>query len=535
MDKIISINKLTPHLVLLLGLCTLTVYAQFFSLLYRVSLLANVILLILCIFLVFILKCDICTTIKIWKDAYFPYRFCFILFLALLMAARTSTVIYDGDTYLYHLQAIRWITDYGVVPGLGNLNTRFAFNSSFLCLQALFTFEFLPGIGPLSGVNGFVVLMILSYAVCEMKFWRSPRFYTSDFARLAIVMVLCKKAESFSSPGTDIFAGGLVLYLFAEWIDTLEESSSSTALFSVFSILAVFSVTLKLSSAMVMLLAFMPAVKLLKKKRWKAVFGYLLAGSLVLLPFLIRNVIISGWLLYPFDKIDFFTFDWKIPAETVKAEMARTLLSARAVYNVLPLDSPFSIWFPHWIEVNGKMILIYITADIIAAIVSTVILVQRGLRQHRWEMLHVCMTVIACIVYIALSAPSIRFGKSFVFLLPLITAGLILEKVSIKSFSTGIVILMTAVFTLYFSYIYTVDPITSDYLIRPAGYANWRGIPHDFYGQVVYIPETTMSSNNIGWDYFPSAIYESTLEMIELRGDSFHEGFRVKEGIKYLF
>lgn len=50
---------------------------------------------------------------------------------------------YDSD--LYHAQSIRWIEEYGVVPGLGNLHERFAYNSSFFALSALFSMKFLCG------------------------------------------------------------------------------------------------------------------------------------------------------------------------------------------------------------------------------------------------------------------------------------------------------------------------------------------------------------------------------------------------------
>ena len=41
------------------------------------------------------------------------------------------------DTGLYHAQAIRWIEEYGVVCGLGNLHSRFAYNSAAFALCAL--------------------------------------------------------------------------------------------------------------------------------------------------------------------------------------------------------------------------------------------------------------------------------------------------------------------------------------------------------------------------------------------------------------
>ena len=49
------------------------------------------------------------------------------------------------DTGLYHAQAIRWIEEYGVVPGLANLHSRFGYNSASFALSAFFSETWLIG------------------------------------------------------------------------------------------------------------------------------------------------------------------------------------------------------------------------------------------------------------------------------------------------------------------------------------------------------------------------------------------------------
>ena len=65
----------------------------------------------------------------------------------------------NPDTGLYHAQTIRWIETFPAVPGLGNLHSRLAYNSSWLTLNALFSFAFLGGQSyhPLPGL---IVLVI---------------------------------------------------------------------------------------------------------------------------------------------------------------------------------------------------------------------------------------------------------------------------------------------------------------------------------------------------------------------------------------
>ncbi|MCE9599128.1 MAG: hypothetical protein K8S54_14290 [Spirochaetia bacterium] len=73
------------------------------------------------------------------------------------------------DTPLYHLNAVRWINDFAVVPGLANLHERFGFNSSFLLFGAF------TNIGPASGSASHIALpYLLCITVCEM-IWRATR------------------------------------------------------------------------------------------------------------------------------------------------------------------------------------------------------------------------------------------------------------------------------------------------------------------------------------------------------------------------
>lgn len=71
---------------------------------------------------------------------------------------------------------------------------------------------------------------------------------------------------------------------------------------------------------MLVILALYPAACLIRSKEWKKIGIYLLCGCVVLAPWLVRNVLISGWLIYPFAAIDLFSVDWKIPASYLQNE-----------------------------------------------------------------------------------------------------------------------------------------------------------------------------------------------------------------------
>ena len=68
----------------------------------------------------------------------------------------------NPDTGIYHAQAIKWIETYPAVPGLGNLHSRFAYDSSWLVINAFFSFSFL-GLRSFHVLPGAFLVIILMY------------------------------------------------------------------------------------------------------------------------------------------------------------------------------------------------------------------------------------------------------------------------------------------------------------------------------------------------------------------------------------
>lgn len=59
---------------------------------------------------------------------------------------------------------------------------------------------------------------------------------------------------------------------------------------------------------------------------------------------------ISGWLLYPFNGIDLFQVEWKIPEEYLLVDANQIKVWGRCLYDVNKIDWPISKWFPLWWE-----------------------------------------------------------------------------------------------------------------------------------------------------------------------------------------
>jgi hypothetical protein len=58
------------------------------------------------------------------------------------IASRSMRPPTNGDSGEYHFNTIRWINAFPIVPGLGNLHGRLAFNQSFLYCGTQFLSDF---------------------------------------------------------------------------------------------------------------------------------------------------------------------------------------------------------------------------------------------------------------------------------------------------------------------------------------------------------------------------------------------------------
>ena len=535
LGKINHYHSKTLDLVIMIGLCGLTVYAQFFSLFYKVGRVAVAGVLFLDVIWLFLIYKELINWIKEIEKPLLPLQLMVVVGIGILVLISTSGEVRAYDTYLYHAQSIRWLEEYGVVPGLGNLHSRLAYNSSSLCLQALFSFSFLAG-QSMHSVNGFVIWILLSYAVCSMKFMRNKKIYASDFTRLALLGYYADKVYEASSPGTDLFAIGLIGYIVCKWVTLLEEDEEKVAPYAYLCILEVYAVSLKVSAAMIVFLVIMPAYRLIKGKKWGEIILYLSLGVLTIAPFLIRNVILSGYLLFPYPDLDLFSFDWKIPVSNATYEQTLIKAWAQGYRGQYKADAPFTEWFPLWRDsclLTDPLLVIEFIADIVAIPLAMIVGVLKGFRKKNWNFFHITCCLTAGILFWFFNSPTRRFGETYLLLLPLYLAGSILENFKFKTVAA---ITTTAAFVAIggFSIKYwvsgavnSVNSASQSYLVNCAKYKEY-GCQLANIGELdVYYP--VPGTDLTGYYFFPATPYVSVLDVIELRGESFAEGFRPRE------
>lgn len=506
--------------LLMAGLGAATVYAQFFSLFYRVSLLANVVLVIFSAMTVLFWHQDMKRLLtESFRGSSRAVKI-LIPVLFVLWAYFTSRGYMVHDTKLYHAQSIRWIEEYGIVPGQGVVNSRFSYNSSVFSLAALYSLKFVFG-QSMHAMSGWFAFLLSVTTLDIIKGVKKFRF--SDFANVAAIYYLTLITDEVLAPSSDYATMCVLFFLVIKWLRLLEQpkEEQQTAPYGLLCVLGVYALTLKLTAGLILLLLIKPAYRLLKEKQWKQILCYLLLGILTAAPWLIRGVLISGWLLYPFPALDLFDLPWKQKTEWVKTDVGAIKTWGRGVNNSVLAAQPIWEWYGTWFKTLSLMEKGIALVDI-AALVSFVGAAISVFLRKNWENLDrllVCATAACSYLYWQTSAPLPRYGYTYMLLLPALVFGwgiLLLKKDRLLRgglalygvYKIVMLISYIAGCAWYPAYIRQVDYYSADTEV-------WTV---EVDGAEFYCTE----EDGIGYAYFPGS---SAYEEFRLRGNGLKDGF----------
>lgn len=520
-----------PDSYVMAGLIVWNVYAQLFSLFYKVGLLANLIVLGICILTAAAFRHELGEELGEQLGRITKGEKLFYLFLFLLFAYGTSRGIIHYDTGLYHAQSIRWIEEYGVVKGLGNLHCRLAYNSSSFSLSALYSFAFLGG-QSYHCVAGFFALLLAKVCSEISLAWKRKGLILADIARLMGFYYLMIIFDEMISPASDYFTVLTVFYIVIRYLDLVEQGEADWLPYSLLALVCVYTMSLKLSAALIVLLALKPAAMLIKEKNWKGIAVFICLGAMVLLPYLIRNVLISGWLVYPFTWVDFFQVDWKIPKGLADYDAREIQVWGRGVYDVARYGEPIGVWLKGWFLSQTAFDKLFILAGIAAVPVSAIAWFVAGIKKadRQRDGMLAAVTVNLSFLFWLFSAPLIRYGCVYVWLAAPVTFGglaiwLIGKKNAGKYFWRAAYGLLAVVgcYKIFAFGREIVLGFSPDYFIYQKEYENFETEDYEVEGVTFYYP---VEGDRVGYDAFPSSPGRAE---IQLRGTALEDGFRYKE------
>lgn len=417
--------------VLLAGIMMATLYAQTFSVFYKVSLVANILLVILVIVYISLDKKYLLGRWR-WMIEGCPENQLLrvgvpmvIVLTILAFAASSAGPAKLIDTDWYHAQTIRWIEEYGCVKGIANLFYALGFNNAQHYFDALFSMK--PYLGQsLRGTGGFFGLVIFIHGLSRVIQWKKHRFHIADAIAVWEIAYSIIVTAFFADPYVDTLPNILVLFIMTEWFALLEASEVSNHIeetkikwLAFYCILGVFATVCKTSVAMVVLLVVYPCSLLVKGKKWKEIFLYLGIGFVVAIPFLVTNVITTGYPIYLLSALDFFDVPWKIDPAILKYSVDNMVAFARMPS--VSMEEALNMgmrWIPDWFmreSISHKLLYIGI---IIVVIYDLTQIVWGCIKSKKLAVWYVWprICVYAGLVYWFVTIPQVKYCWSFLIL-----------------------------------------------------------------------------------------------------------------------
>jgi len=451
------------------------------------------------------------------------------------------------DTGLYHAQAVKWINEYGTVPGLGNLHHRLAFNSSWFYFSAFF--DMLAFDGKTSHLVNLIPIT-LGLIVCFSGFNNIARGNISltNILKCFLAFPLCTDRllmlVFLPTLSPDLVVVVLILHALILVVEHLERNdigdrshlSGKDETFILIFCVSFFLPSIKLSSLPVLLFPLFISATSKAKTSKMVLFSYL-TGAIIFLPFLTNNIILSGYILFPFPQLDLFTFDWKISYAT--ADAVRKQIKYWAI-NPTPGWTDMSIgalttleWMRFWYAREGNNpLLIWMILSAGAAVVFFIICFIRKFRIG-FNLLAVQFILILANVYWFFSAPAYRFGRGWIWAFILFSCGslvyLILKSVRAQ-FVSSLGRVMLVLFCISFINLMllrwdTLEVILGKHSqslvkVSPLPNAQVRAVRID-QGLVVNVP-----AKEVAWNAdLPSSPYIKY--DLRMRGKTLREGFRI--------
>lgn len=522
---------------LLCGMVCVTVYAQFFSLFAGVGLAANVIMCMVCILIWWSDRAGFRQAVQELlhgNSHYGVLRFSLFVILVLLFAYGTSRGMIHYDTGLYHAQSIRWIEEYGVVKGLGNLHCRLAYNSSSFALSALYSMAFLGG-RSFHCCAGFLALILAAVCLEIVDHMRAWELRVSDFDRAMGIYYLVNIFDEMISPASDYFMVLIAFYIIIRWLDLLEHGEKTVLPYALLCVLGVFLMTVKLSAALILLLTLWPAYHLIRDRKWREILTYAGFGFVTALPYFIRNVVISGWLVYPFTQFDFFPVVWKIPKGIADYDAREIQVWGRGYTDVSRYDISVKEWLPGWftsLAGSDKAFVLLAGVSVCVLLVYGAGMVFKWWRRQ-WDILLVQITVAASFLFWLCTSPLIRYGCVYVYLVPAVVFGGIYNMI----FGCGqrwldktvrrLAVVLSALFLLYKGAALgqeIVRDYTNDYWMVQKDYENYETYSYEIDGVTFYLP---IEGDQVGYESFPSA---PSAPEIGFLGEGIGDGFYGLDG-----
>jgi len=356
------------------------------------------------------------------------------LLVALGVSAYTSQFITLYDSGLYHIQAIRWLGEYGTVPGIALIHDRLGFTSAWFALTAPFDHGSSRG-HVYAALGGFVLFMMIHALgvglsrVARDTAQHGDYFLVSAFALPLPQLLLWRMGVS---PSPDLPVIVLIVVIAWTYLQTSETTDANNLLNIrlIPLLLSLGAITIKLSAMPLIVVTslFYCLVGGGKLRRM------VLTGGLLCLfggPYLVVSMITSGYPLFPSSLIS-INMPWTLPVGFVQETERAITEWARWSGRLTPPGGNSYNWILPWIKEH-----IYFSLGVVVSFWMLALLIvatlqwkakkgQKGQGAFLTDPRAIAIAV-AGLSFSIWKAPELRFAIGYLVIIPALLLALTLE------------------------------------------------------------------------------------------------------------
>jgi len=450
----------------------------------------------------------------------------------LLILVMSSWTIVHPDTLGYHAQTIQWIEKYKAVPGIVHLHVRLGYQGLWFVDNALFGLSF-TGTKGITFLNSTVLLWFFMFITnkIDRNFFKEGN---KTYGLLWIVLLLLTmwsytQVRLTATSASPDFIATLFIFAAIYLLFEKEQEHLTISHWLLVAFLSLVAVTIKLSVAPVLLIAAVPAVLTLAKRKIKLFLAILAMSALTFTPFIARNIIVSGYVVFPSTFIDLADVDWKYSPELtvnekdyITAYAKKAGVSSKEEIDTVNKMNPAE-WLPGWWQnrsLADKTIMILLLLSFFTAL----LFVKRMTRSGFVPML-VLITMLAGIIFWFMNAPDPRFGFGAILGFIAVVTWLMLKGNEIrvsKSFLILIMIITITGITAYTGYRF-MNFFSKDQWLAPLGIESPVYKTFDCDGIKINTP-----TDGREFGITPVPCTDPGCKKFSPRGDEIKDGFRAK-------
>lgn len=343
-----------------------------------------------------------------------------IIKLSCLSLASLLFIIFSNinrpDAALYHLPYISYLNEHKIIPGISNIHFRFGHTSILQYLSAI-NFNFLFGINGISLPTSILALAIIFYFLNRiLKICNEKQSNLEFFYILFILVFIFFKMIRYSEYGNDNITHLLYFLLISLCLSPYYNKN----IFLITS-LAIYIFLNKNTHILVLTI---PLFFFLKNKFFnqkKIFFQNIISFHSLMLSFwIIKNVFISGCLIYPINTTCFEKYDWTENIEKIKnIQISSEAWSKGLPENTKEISEEQFIKKFNWLKAWSKKHLKYILNIIIPYILTLFLIIYLISRKNKKKIslsaefysLLLINTIFTLIFF--LEFPLFRYGSSY--------------------------------------------------------------------------------------------------------------------------